>query len=155
MNTKKTLDQPEIRDHIIRQYKRGRSMSDIAKEIGCVHDTIRRALIRWNIPARTRHFRSYTCVDCGRASNGRTRCNRCERVHIAELQRGYDEDRRQAVLTPAQRAERLAYHQEKYRRRLYKLGREPKNKLRVKPNKSYTRKPKPNISLDLNAPIMS
>ena len=140
------LDDLPIRDYVTRQYLHGRSTLFLSRELGCARSTVVTSLARWGVPRRHRHHpKPRKCLDCNLLTIGRReRCDWHRQLHHCELQREYDRDRK------ARKRKRTTYHQEKYNRRLYKLGLTPKNKPRRKPNKSYTCR----NSLDLTAPTM-
>ncbi len=105
---KPQLDAPVIRDHVIRQYKKGYSADDIGKEMGCSGQLVLYALARWGIPRRTGQFRAHRCVDCETPTHGNKRCPPCKQDVHRESSREYYHERK----------ERLAYSQARYARRL-------------------------------------
>lgn len=84
---KRLLEAREIRDEVIRLYRKGSSTSDIGKLMGCTAFTVRLSLMRWGVPLRSRYFRGFSCADCLRPSDGRKRCGRCAKVFYADQER--------------------------------------------------------------------
>lgn len=81
-------------DSVIREYRSGKSMRQIAVLTGLSITGIHLILKRRNEPRRNRRYLG-KCVDCGKPSGVNQRCEFHRRVRRAEMCRWWDRERRQ------------------------------------------------------------
>jgi len=77
------LDEPGLRELVVRLYRQGWTMRKIGKELFIGYTSICLAFKRWGVQARPRGKVWNTCVVCGKKTDGSKRCPFCARVFDA------------------------------------------------------------------------